>query len=278
MNKKAIIGLVVAAIIIPSVGYAISPYFTESTINEELPDNIAITGEVTGDEMEDAGEREEGIETEMMEDAEMMKGEEMVEGMEGSDMMEGMEAETVEEAEMMETEEMMEDASMENDMTNDGTETTIEDAVDEAEADVSVDDDEMVEGADMQDGHTGGGAQAQENANDKVIPVTYSGTFVGVNDGIHNAEGVTLVLPLDDGSQILRLEEFHSTNGPDLYVYLATDKRASDFVNLGDLKANRGNQNYEIPQGTDLEKYDNVLIWCKQFSVLFGSSEISPDN
>ena len=103
----------------------------------------------------------------------------------------------------------------------------------------------------------------------------YEGTFVGVNDGIHNAEGLTRTIQLDDKSQILRLEDFKSTNGPDLYVYLSTDKEATDFVNLGRLKANIGNQNYDIPQGTDLEKYSNVLIWCKSFSVLFGSAELT---
>jgi hypothetical protein len=55
---------------------------------------------------------------------------------------------------------------------------------------------------------------------------------------------------------------------------VSTDKSSSDFVNLGKLKANMGNQNYEIPQGTDLERYDTVLIWCKAFSVLFGSAEL----
>jgi hypothetical protein len=74
---------------------------------------------------------------------------------------------------------------------------------------------------------------------------------------------------------VLRLEEFKSTNGPDLYVYLSTDKQASDFVSLGRLKANIGNQNYDIPSGTDLSKYDTVLVWCKQFSVLFGSAELT---
>jgi len=103
---------------------------------------------------------------------------------------------------------------------------------------------------------------------------TFSGAFVGVNDGIHNVEGQVVVFQQSDGSRILRLEDFKSTNGPDLYVYLSTDSAASDFVNLGRLKGNLGNQNYEIPQGTDLEKYDTVLIWCKAFFVLFGSAEI----
>ncbi|QLH04347.1 hypothetical protein C5F49_02715 [Nitrosopumilus oxyclinae] len=106
-------------------------------------------------------------------------------------------------------------------------------------------------------------------------PISYAGTFIGVGDGIHDAQGDAYTIPLENESTILRLENFESTNGPDLFVYLATDDKASDFVNLGDLKANRGNQNYEIPNGTDLSKYNKVLIWCKAFGVLFGSAELS---
>jgi hypothetical protein len=102
------------------------------------------------------------------------------------------------------------------------------------------------------------------------------GNFIGVNDGIHNAEGLAKVIRLDDASMILRLENFRATNGPDLYVYLAIDNSAADFVNLGRLKGNIGNQNYDIPEGTDFSKYDTVLIWCKAFSVLFGSAKLEP--
>jgi len=102
------------------------------------------------------------------------------------------------------------------------------------------------------------------------------GSFVGVGDGIHDAQGIVKVIPIEDGGNVLRLENLVVTNGPDLYVYLSTDKSASDFVNLGKLKANIGNQNYLIPAGTDLSKYDTVLIWCRAFSVLFGSAELKP--
>jgi hypothetical protein len=102
------------------------------------------------------------------------------------------------------------------------------------------------------------------------------GKLIGVNDGIHNAEGLAKVIRLDDASMFLRLENFKATNGPDLYVYLATDNSASDFVNLGRLKGNIGNQNYDIPEGTDFSKYHTVLIWCQAFSVLFGSVELEP--
>ncbi len=104
-----------------------------------------------------------------------------------------------------------------------------------------------------------------------------SGSFIGVNDGIHNAEGTAKIIPLQhDDANVLRLENLKVTNGPDLYVYLSTDNSASDFVNLGKLKANNGNQNYNIPAGTDLTEYDTVLIWCKAFSVLFGSVDLKP--
>jgi hypothetical protein len=105
---------------------------------------------------------------------------------------------------------------------------------------------------------------------------SFIGEFVGVNDGIHNAEGLAKVIQLDDGSMILRLENFKATNGPDLYVYLAADNSASDIVNLGRLKGNIGNQNYDIPEGTDFSRYNTVLIWCKAFSVLFGSAQLQP--
>lgn len=101
------------------------------------------------------------------------------------------------------------------------------------------------------------------------------GNFIGVGDGIHKAEGLAKILTLSNGSQILRLEDFRSTNGPDVHLYLSTDKQASDFIDLGRLKANIGNQNYQIPLDTNFNKYKYVLIWCQPFSVLFGSAQLN---
>lgn len=100
------------------------------------------------------------------------------------------------------------------------------------------------------------------------------GNFVGAGDGFHNAEGVAKIIQLADGTDILRLENFKATNGPDLYVYLSTDKTNADIVNLGRLKGNIGNQNYLIPAGTDITKYNTALIWCRAFSVIFGSAQL----
>lgn len=142
--------------------------------------------------------------------------------------------------------------------------TFINTTVDEALPESSSGEDIM-----MDKGEDGG------NMEDKPEPTQAGqvGTFIGVGDGIHDAAGNAKVIAAEDG-RVLRLEEFRSTNGPDLYVYLSVDKEATDYVNLGKLKGNIGNQNYEIPNGTDLSKYDTVLIWCQQFSVLFGSAAL----
>ena len=103
---------------------------------------------------------------------------------------------------------------------------------------------------------------------------TLIGNFVGAGDGFHNAEGVAKIIQLADGTDILRLENFKATNGPDLYVYMSTDKTNADIVNLGRLKGNIGNQNYLIPAGTDITKYNTTLIWCRAFSVIFGSAQL----
>jgi len=117
-----------------------------------------------------------------------------------------------------------------------------------------------------------------ENMSETSMPINTKplmGNFVDAGDGFHKAQGVAKVINLADGKTFLRLENLKTTNGPDLYVYLSTGKDVSDIVNLGRLKGNIGNQNYEIPTGTDLAKYNTVLIWCKAFSTLFGSAKLS---
>ena len=95
-----------------------------------------------------------------------------------------------------------------------------------------------------------------------------TGSFIGVGDGIHDAQGIAKVIPLEGEGDVLRLEDLVVTNGPDLYVYLSTNKSASDFVNLGRLKANIGNQNYPIPAGTDIIRIKGSAFIVKFIFVL----------
>ena len=46
------------------------------------------------------------------------------------------------------------------------------------------------------------------------------------------------------------------------------------FVDLGRLRAFKGSQRYAIPAGVDLAKYQSVIIWCEQFSVLISPADL----
>lgn len=46
------------------------------------------------------------------------------------------------------------------------------------------------------------------------------------------------------------------------------------YLDLGALKANKGDQNYVIPAGADLADYRSVSIWCARFAVSFAAAEL----
>ena len=90
----------------------------------------------------------------------------------------------------------------------------------------------------------------------------------------HPASGTVRIVEAE-GKKYIRYENFKTINGPDIYVYLAKDLDAKDFINLGKVRATEGNINYEIPAGTSATDYKYVLTWCKTFSVLFNSAQIN---
>ena len=104
------------------------------------------------------------------------------------------------------------------------------------------------------------------------LTTLYEGNFIDA-DNFHKTSGKAIVFD-SDGKKYLRFEDFQATNGPDLKVYLSNDLDAQDYISLGDLKGNIGDQNYEINDDIDLDNYNNVLIWCEQFSVLFGNAQL----
>ncbi len=98
----------------------------------------------------------------------------------------------------------------------------------------------------------------------------------------HETRGTARVIELPDGSRVLRLEDFSTSNGPDLHVWLSEKKAGGSWfkyaggrsVKLGELKANRGSHNYAIPADADLEGLNSAVIWCKRFFVSFGSAPL----
>jgi Electron transfer DM13 len=106
------------------------------------------------------------------------------------------------------------------------------------------------------------------------------------HNGAHETKGTAEVFQLADGQKTLRLTNFATSNGPDVHVYLiaANDAKDNDtvtksgFVDIGSLKGNIGDQNYDLPASTDLAKYRAVTIWCKRFSVNFGTAPLMNDS
>jgi hypothetical protein len=100
----------------------------------------------------------------------------------------------------------------------------------------------------------------------------------------HETKGTATVHDLGGGHRVLRLTEFATSNGPDVRVYLVAAKDASDnasvtkagFVELGKLKGNEGDQNYDVPADLDLTKYRAVTIWCYRFNVNFATAPLTP--
>jgi hypothetical protein len=93
----------------------------------------------------------------------------------------------------------------------------------------------------------------------------------------YTTSGSATLVRTPDGKLAVQFEGLDTTDGPDLHVYLS-DKAAdspeaafdSGFTNLGKLKANRGNQVYEVPADIDLTTVRSVVIWCVRFSEGFG--------
>jgi Electron transfer DM13 len=109
----------------------------------------------------------------------------------------------------------------------------------------------------------------------------FTGRFHSV---AHETHGAATIQELGNGRRVLRLTDFATSNGPDVRVYLVAASDATDnetvtkagFVELGALKGNEGDQNYEIPSAVDLEKYRAVTIWCHRFNVNFATAPLAP--
>jgi Electron transfer DM13 len=99
----------------------------------------------------------------------------------------------------------------------------------------------------------------------------------------HDTSGVATIHQLNEGQRLVRLTAFETSNGPDVRVYLVAAKDATDndtvtragYVDLGAMKGNKGDQNYEIPANVDLSQYHSVTIWCRRFGVNFATAPLT---
>jgi Electron transfer DM13 len=109
----------------------------------------------------------------------------------------------------------------------------------------------------------------------------YTGLLAG---NAHQTSGRASIYKSADGKQSLRLTNFATSNGPDVHVLLARSdddnlrqdivKGPLDSLELGPLKGNQGDQNYDLPSTVDLQKYNAVVIYCERFHAVFGVAKL----
>jgi len=125
------------------------------------------------------------------------------------------------------------------------------------------------------------GSQPPAHAQGSKAKTLETGTFHGK---VHSTSGRATIYQEEDGTLLLRLTNFKTSNGPDVHVVLIALKDADDDANflksgverveLGPLKGNEGDQNYQIPSGTDLSKFQTVSIYCERFNANFGAAPL----
>jgi hypothetical protein len=124
-------------------------------------------------------------------------------------------------------------------------------------------------------------AHSPAGAQDSGAKTLETGTFHGK---VHSTSGRATIYQEADGKLILRLTNFKTSNGPDVHVILIAARDADDDANflksdtprveLGKLKGNEGDQNYVIPAGTDLSRFQTVSIYCEHFNANFGAAPL----
>jgi hypothetical protein len=107
------------------------------------------------------------------------------------------------------------------------------------------------------------------------------GTFTTI-DPILGAEGTATILQAADNRRYIRLENFRVTNAPDLRLILTrrseprtVEDVGNDYVDLGLLRGNVGDQTIPMPREVDLLTYRAVVIYSVTFSTVFSSAEIT---
>jgi hypothetical protein len=111
----------------------------------------------------------------------------------------------------------------------------------------------------------------------------YTGTL---SSKLHETSGRATIYRQPDGTLTLRLTGFHTSNGPDVHVVLATPDdpalqsttpgKALASVEIAALKGNEGDQDYTLPQNADLARYSTVAIYCERFHAVFGTAALQP--
>lgn len=101
-----------------------------------------------------------------------------------------------------------------------------------------------------------------------------SGSFIGKSD--HITTGGVSIVKNADGTATVTLDENFSLDGaPDPRVAFGKDGSYASEADLGELKNLNGKQVYTVPASVNIDDYNEIYIWCLQFSVPLGVAALN---
>lgn len=111
--------------------------------------------------------------------------------------------------------------------------------------------------------------------NHSEMNVIAGGNFVTVEQN-HPTEGQAQIVE-ENGQRYLKFDsEFTTARGPDVNVVMHRNNsvpvnlQEENYVTLAPLESFDGAQQYLIPEDFNLDEYQSVAIWCREFNVTFG--------
>ena len=104
------------------------------------------------------------------------------------------------------------------------------------------------------------------------------GKFIG---HVHHAAGTARLVVLPNNKHLLRVEGLRTVQGPRVHVWLIYRRinhatashhavKSVAHVDLGPMRANRGDANYLLPDDTRITGAKTAILWCARFRVVFG--------
>ena len=100
-----------------------------------------------------------------------------------------------------------------------------------------------------------------------------SGSFTGVSG--HTVSGGIEIVKTAEGYKIVLGEDFSFDGAPDARVGFGRGGKFVAGTDFAALRRNAGAQSYDAPSSLDPAEYDEVYIWCGQFSVPLGKAKLN---
>lgn len=101
-----------------------------------------------------------------------------------------------------------------------------------------------------------------------------SGTFKGLK-GYGTKGGVTVSKNADGSHTVTLASNFSMKQAPDPQIGFGNNGKYAKGTNISLLKSNKGAQSFKVPASIDVSQFNEVYVYCVQYSVPMGVAKIN---